>query len=93
MGIPFRRLICASNDNNVLTEFFNTGVYDLRSRSLKVTAAPAIDILYSSNLERFLYDMAGPEVVADCYTRLRDDGVFQVPDWVSCMTRIMWYWE
>ena len=54
MGIPFRKFICASNENNVLTEFIQTGCYDLRHRHLHVTMAPAIDILKSSNLERYV---------------------------------------
>ena len=54
MGIPLRRLICASNINNVLTDFLHTGVYDLRKRPLSVTISPAIDILKSSNLERYV---------------------------------------
>ncbi|XP_071083037.1 threonine synthase-like 1 [Haliotis cracherodii] len=57
MGVPVRRLICASNSNNVLTDFLNTGNYDLTSRTLLRTASPAIDILKSSNLERLLYHL------------------------------------
>jgi len=51
MGLPVNRLICASNDNNVLTDFINTGVYD-KNREFKRTISPSMDILISSNLER-----------------------------------------
>jgi threonine synthase len=54
MGLPIHRLICASNDNNVLTEFLRTGIYD-RNRSFHQTISPSMDILISSNLERLLY--------------------------------------
>ena len=54
MGAPFKKLICASNINNVLTDFFNTGVYD-RNREFFKTITPSMDILISSNLERLLY--------------------------------------
>lgn len=54
MGVPFKKLICASNINNVLTDFFNTGVYD-RNREFHKTITPSMDILISSNLERLLY--------------------------------------
>jgi len=54
MGLPVNRLICASNENNVLTNFFNNGTYD-RRRELIVTISPSMDILISSNLERLLY--------------------------------------
>ena len=54
MGLPIGRLICASNDNNVLTEFLRTGVYD-RNRPFFQTTSPSMDILISSNLERLLY--------------------------------------
>ena len=62
MGLPIARLICASNVNNVLTDFIRTGIYD-RNRAFHTTASPSMDILISSNLERLLYDMSG-----------RDDG-------------------
>ncbi|XP_038067780.1 threonine synthase-like 1 [Patiria miniata] len=80
MGIPFRKFICASNENNVLTEFIQTGCYDLRHRHLHVTMAPAIDILKSSNLERFLFlvtDGDGAEI-RRCYEQLATEKYFQV---------------
>ena len=58
MGLPVARLICASNVNNVLTDFIRTGTYD-RNRVFHTTASPSMDILMSSNLERLLYDMSG----------------------------------
>jgi threonine synthase len=58
MGLPVCKLICASNENKILTDFFCTGTYDL-SRDFKITSSPAMDILVSSNLERFLYLAAG----------------------------------
>ena len=54
MGLPINKLLCASNDNNILTDFFNTGEYDTNRPFVK-TIAPSMDILISSNLERFLY--------------------------------------
>ena len=56
LGLPINKLICASNENNVLFDFFNTGIYD-RRRVLKVTNSPSMDILVSSNLERLLYTL------------------------------------
>lgn len=58
MGIPIDRIICASNKNNVLTEFFESGVYQSR-RAFFQTISPSMDILISSNFERFLYEMCG----------------------------------
>ena len=57
MGLPVSKLICASNENNVLTDFINTGIYD-KNRKFKTTSSPSMDILISSNLERFLYDIS-----------------------------------
>jgi len=56
MGLPINKFICASNENNVLYDFINTGIYD-KQRELKVTSSPSMDILISSNLERLLYDL------------------------------------
>ncbi|MCI8361075.1 MAG: threonine synthase, partial [Clostridiales bacterium] len=58
MGVPIRRLVCASNANNVLTEFLTTGTYD-RNRRFYTTISPSMDILVSSNLERLLFDLTG----------------------------------
>jgi threonine synthase len=58
MGLPIGKLICASNSNNVLTDFIRTGVYD-RNRKFYTTISPSMDILISSNLERLIYDLSG----------------------------------
>ncbi|HKM33713.1 MAG TPA: threonine synthase [Lachnospiraceae bacterium] len=58
MGIPIHKLICASNDNKVLYDFFETGTYD-RNREFMLTSSPSMDILISSNLERLIYRIAG----------------------------------
>ncbi len=58
-GAPIRRLLCASNTNNVLTDFISTGTYDIASRRLVKTPSPSMDILVSSNLERLLFHLAG----------------------------------
>lgn len=57
MGLPVNKLICASNENNVLYDFFNSGIYD-KKRSLNLTISPSMDILVSSNLERLLYEIS-----------------------------------
>ena len=58
MGIPVNKFICASNENKVLTDFINTGVYDIK-RDFYLTNSPSMDILISSNLERLLYHLSG----------------------------------
>jgi threonine synthase len=60
MGVPIDRLICASNSNNVLTDFLKTGVYD-RNRNFYNTISPSMDILISSNLERLLFSLSGED--------------------------------
>lgn len=82
MGIPYKRLICASNTNNILTEFFKTGRYDLTTRPLCHTKSPAIDVLKSSNLERLLYHVTGSSV-AEYYQSLEKHKYFQVSKEVS----------
>ena len=61
MGIPIGKLICASNENKVLFDFFRTGVYD-KNRDFVLTISPSMDILVSSNLERLIYRLAGNDV-------------------------------
>jgi len=78
MGIPIRRLICASNRNNVLTDFLNTGVYD-RNRTFYATSSPSMDILISSNLERLLFSMdQDPEQVKGYMERLNETGRYEI---------------
>lgn len=81
MGIPVNKLICASNINNVLTDFINTGVYD-RNRQFYATVSPSMDILISSNLERLLYLMTGKNdaVIRDWFGKLADEGRYEVDD-------------
>ncbi len=79
MGLPVGTLICASNANNVLTDFIRTGTYD-RRRPLHKTISPSMDILVSSNLERLLYFMSGDaSVVADLMAKLSKEGAYTVP--------------
>lgn len=59
MGLPIKKILIASNINNILSDLINTGVYDLRDRKLLKTTSPAMDILISSNVERLLYDKFG----------------------------------
>jgi len=79
MGLPIRKLICASNMNNVLTDFFDTGVYD-RNREFHKTMSPSMDILISSNLERFLFEMSGRDAdkITAWYESLAVNGRFAV---------------
>ena len=64
MGVPIDKLICASNDNKVLYDFFRTGTYD-RNREFILTTSPSMDILISSNLERLIYKIAGADAAKD----------------------------
>ena len=84
MGLPVKRFICASNANNVLTDFINTGVYD-RQRELIKTDSPSMDILVSSNLERLLFDVTDhdAEQVAAWMTQLAEEGRYQVSNKVA----------
>uniref|UniRef100_A0A8C8RV85 Threonine synthase like 1 n=1 Tax=Pelusios castaneus TaxID=367368 RepID=A0A8C8RV85_9SAUR len=80
MGIPIRKCICASNENNVLTNFIKTGLYDLRGRRLMQTSSPAIDILKSSNLERHLHLIASGDgqLVTQLFSELEKQYHFQL---------------
>ena len=78
MGVPIGRLICASNENNVLTDFIKTGTYD-RNRPFYQTASPSMDILISSNLERLLCHVSGSsEKVAGWMQELNTTGKYTV---------------
>ncbi|MBO5111252.1 MAG: threonine synthase [Clostridia bacterium] len=77
MGLPVGRFICASNANNILTDFLKTGTYD-RNREFYKTMSPSMDILISSNLERLLFTVAGPEKTADYMKSLATCGKYTV---------------
>ena len=79
MGIPIKRLICASNQNNVLTDFINTGTYD-RNRTFYNTISPSMDILISSNLERMLFELSGRDdrLVREYMSQLAEYGSYRV---------------
>ena len=79
LGLPVGRLICASNANNVLTDFIRTGTYN-RLRPLLKTTSPSMDILVSSNLERLLYLLSGDaSLVSDLMRQLNQKGSYTVP--------------
>ncbi len=77
MGLPIEKLICASNSNNILTDFLRTGIYD-RNRAFYLTKSPSMDILISSNLERLLYLTAGCEKTVEWMTDLKDKGAYRI---------------
>ncbi len=81
MGLPVHKFICASNRNNVLTDFFANGAYD-RNRDFFTTASPSMDILISSNLERLLFYVSGQndKVVADLMGRLSTEGRYALTE-------------
>lgn len=77
MGLPIRKLICASNENRVLTDFFETGLYNAK-RPFYLTDSPSMDILVSSNLERLLYYVCGAEKTRDFMQSLSENGSYRV---------------
>lgn len=81
MGLPINKLICASNDNKVLYDFFKTGTYD-RNREFVLTSSPSMDILISSNLERLIYRIAGNDAQKnrELMAALSSDGVYSITD-------------
>ena len=81
IGLPVGKLICASNDNNVLTDFFKTRVYD-KKREFKVTTSPSMDILVSSNLERLIFHLLGNDAVktAELMNALNTQGQYELTD-------------
>lgn len=81
MGLPVGKLICASNNNNVLTDFINTGRYD-KNREFYKTTSPSMDILVSSNLERLLYIVSGENDVKikERMDALKENGVYEISE-------------
>jgi len=79
MGLPIDRLICASNENKVLYDFFSTGLYD-KNREFILTSSPSMDILISSNLERLIYRIAGDDAEKNAYlmNRLAETGQYMI---------------
>ena len=82
MGLPIGKLICASNKNNILTDFLQTGTYD-RNRQFHLTMSPSMDILISSNLERLLYFVAGAEQTKAYMESLAATGAYTVSNAVK----------
>ena len=82
MGLPVGKFVCASNANNVLTDFLRTGTYD-RNRAFHTTMSPSMDILISSNLERLLYLVCGAEETAKYMKELATNGKYTVSDEVK----------
>lgn len=81
MGLPIQKLICASNENKVLFDFFETGCYD-KNREFILTSSPSMDILISSNLERLIYQTAGNDHVknAEFMKQLTEQGSYKITD-------------
>ena len=81
MGIPMHKLICASNENKVLYDFFSTGTYD-KNREFVLTTSPSMDILISSNLERLIYRIAGNDAAknADFMKALNTSGSYAITE-------------
>ena len=91
MGLPVGKLVCASNANNVLTDFLRTGRYD-RQRPFYKTVSPSMDILVSSNLERLLYLLSGDDkLVAGLMKSLSEKGAYEVPaDMLKKLHELFW---
>ena len=81
MGLPIAKLICASNENKVLYDFFSTGIYD-KNREFMLTSSPSMDILISSNLERLIYRIAGNDAGknAEFMKALVSDGRYEITE-------------
>ena len=92
MGLPVKKLICASNQNNVLTDFINTGVYN-KNREFYTTVSPSMDILVSSNLERLLYHLSGNDdkETKSYMDALKKDGIYEVSPDIKEKIRSLFY--
>lgn len=82
IGVPIERIVCASNTNRVLTDFIETGVYDISDRPFVLTPSPSMDILVSSNLERQLFELTGrnAEAIQTWMDQLRDERRFELDE-------------
>jgi threonine synthase len=76
MGVPIEKLLVASNENNILTQWINTGVYDIRGKELKLTKSPAMDILKSSNIERVIFSLFGAQRTRELMEDLNNENIF-----------------
>ena len=76
MGLYIEKLLVASNENNILTQWINTGVYDIRDKALKLTKSPAMDILKSSNIERVIFDLFGSSRTKELMENLNKNNIF-----------------
>ncbi len=92
MGLPVNKFICASNVNNVLTDFLTEGVYD-KNRTFHTTISPSMDILISSNLERFLYDLSGRDdkLIASWMEELGTSGKYEVTGEIKVKIRDLFW--
>lgn len=92
MGLPVNKFICASNSNNVLTDFINTGVYD-KNRRFYTTVSPSMDILVSSNLERLLYKLSSDDdkTVSSWMSKLKSEGRYEVSDEIKQKIKSLFY--
>ncbi len=92
MGLPINKLICASNSNNVLTDFINSGTYN-KDRSFYTTISPSMDILVSSNLERLLYHLCGndSEKLSDWMNALNSNGCYSVDAETARVVKDLFY--
>jgi len=82
IGTPIERIVCASNENRVLTDFLETGTYDISEREFMLTPSPSMDILVSSNLERQLFECTGrdPQAIKQWMADLNEKGTFTVDE-------------
>ncbi len=80
MGVPIEKLLVASNENNILTQWINTGIYDIKGKELKLTNSPAMDILKSSNIERIIYSLYGPKRTKELFDALNEKNIFTMTE-------------
>ncbi len=78
MGVPIEKLLVASNKNNILTQWINTGIYDIRGKELQLTKSPAMDILKSSNIERVIYSLYGTKRTKELMESLNENLFFEM---------------